>query len=173
MVAFYLGPLAARVNRDRVGRHHAPAEAAPAASRTACRPPAHGRALPAAAQCAFSPERHVTQRDDVDPRNPEAGLHTGPVRLVCWKPLPVAGRGACRDSTGCDSAAPGRHEVGRASGPDSRICDAAYLHGRGHVGLEVNEILLVRRVVQASDDHALNCKFQVSGKCPVLATREK
>jgi len=43
---------------------------------------------------------------------------------------------------GCDSAAPGQHEVGRASG---RIYDPAYLHGRAHVGLEVSEILLVRR----------------------------
>jgi hypothetical protein len=44
------------------------------------------------------PERPVTQRDDVDRHNPEAGLHTGPVRLVCWKPPWVAGRGSCRYS---------------------------------------------------------------------------
>jgi hypothetical protein len=39
------------------------------------------------------------QRDAVDRRNPEADLHAGPVWLVCWKPPPTAGRGACRCST--------------------------------------------------------------------------
>jgi hypothetical protein len=42
-------------------------------------------------------------------------------------------------------AAPGQREAGRASGQAHRICDPAYLHGRAQVGLEVREILLVRR----------------------------
>jgi hypothetical protein len=42
-------------------------------------------------------------------------------------------------------AAPGQREAGRASGRAHRICDPAYLHGRAQVGLEVREILLVRR----------------------------
>ena len=74
------------------------------------------------------PEGPVTQRDDADRRNPEAGLHTGPVRLVCWKPPSVAGRGACRYSTRLrlGGARPARNRTRQCG----RICDPAYLHGR-------------------------------------------